>query len=186
MTQIFGDFKDGPPNTQEYFMFGFSPHSSIPFDELWEANGLLADFLAHYLIFYRNRDIQKLKEEVSFIANELLENARKFNDETVEYPISIQFQLHRDHLILSATNNVPKKNVEGFQLFIQELLHSDLQKLYIREVERVNAQNDLTAGRLGLLMMIRNYKAKVGWKFETVQQAPEMIIVTTMVQLAIE
>ncbi len=66
------------------------------------------------------------------------------------------------------------------------MLHSDLQQLHIREVERVNAQNDLTTGRLGLLMMIRNYKAKVGWKFETVQQAPEMIIVTTMVQLAIE
>ena len=187
MIQIFGDFKDGPPKTQEYFMFGFSPHSNISFEELWETHGLLADFLAHYLtIFYRNRDTQELKEVVSHTANELLENASKFNDKTVEYPISIQFQLHRDHLILSTTNNVPKKHVGDFQSFIKKLLRSDLQELYTHQIEKADEQNDLAASRLGLLMMIKNYKAKVGWKFETVQQAPEMIIVTTMVQLAVE
>jgi hypothetical protein len=38
---------------------------------------------------------------------------------------------------------------------------------------------------LGLLTMMNDYLAKLGWKFETVQQDPEVIAVTTMVRLAV-
>ncbi|MDP8966289.1 MAG: ATP-binding protein, partial [Cyanobacteriota bacterium] len=38
---------------------------------------------------------------------------------------------------------------------------------------------------LGLLTMINDYQAQLGWKFETIQKDPEAIAVTTMVQLKV-
>ncbi|HDN26788.1 MAG TPA: ATP-binding protein [Thioploca sp.] len=187
MTHIFGDFKDCPPNTQEYFMFGFSPHSKISFKELWETNGLLADFFTNYLtIFYRDRDTQALKEDVSFIANELLENARKFNDQTAKDPIKVQFQLYNDRLILCVMNSVPTKNVDGFQSFLPELLRSNPHELFRRQIEQGKKAGSTKASKLGLQTIIKDYEeATLGWKFDKVKQSPEKIVVTTMVQLAI-
>jgi len=35
----------------------------------------------------------KIKEAVSYIANELLENAMKFNDDTSNYQVTLQFAI---------------------------------------------------------------------------------------------
>ncbi len=187
MTQIFGDFNDVSPNSKDYFVFGFSPNSGLPFDELWKTNGLLADCLANYLaIFYPNRDIQEFKENIGYIANELLENARKFNDKNSQVPFTIQFELSdSDHLILRTINSVAPENIAGFQVFIQELLTCEPKTLYVRQIKQAKAKNNTTTSRLGLLMMIKNYGVKLSWKFETVQQDPEMINVTTMLRLAV-
>ena len=102
MTQIFGDFIDDLPPSQEYLIVGFSP-SSVPLKQRWRNNGLSADFLADYFTTFfpssqsdrTESDRQaEIKSAVSYIANELLENAIKFNDETSQYPISIHLQLH--------------------------------------------------------------------------------------------
>jgi len=197
MTKIFGEFKAPPRNSQEYLIMGFSP-SFVPIQLRWRNNGLSADFLADYLAtFFPISDSEAISLEqrkeirgaVSYIANELLENAMKFNDESTLYPISLQFQLYSDHLMLSATNSTPKENVEHFQSFIQELLHCDLQEFYIRQIKRAqeneNTMNNKSTG-LGLLTMLDDYNAKLGWKFETIQEDAQTInVVTTMVQLPI-
>ena len=136
-----------------------------------------------------NFGLENLRDAVKYVANELLENAMKFNDESTLYPISLQFQLYSDHLMLSATNSTPKENVEHFQSFIQELLHCDLQEFYIRQIKRAqeneNTMNNKSTG-LGLLTMLDDYNAKLGWKFETIQEDAQTInVVTTMVQLPI-
>ncbi|OQY53005.1 MAG: ATP-binding protein [Candidatus Parabeggiatoa sp. nov. 2] len=194
MVQIFGEFSDSPTNTHEYLTMGFSPNS-IPLQQRWRNNGLSADFLADYLTnFFPYSDDndppsierrEEIKGAVSYIANELLENAMKFNENTSQYPVSLQFQLHDDHLILRATNSLPKKNVEGFQLFIQELLNSNPDELYVRQMVRARENDSNRSSGLGLLTMKDDYKAKLGWKFETVQQNPGVVVVTTAVQLSV-
>ncbi len=199
MIKIFGDFRDSPIDTTEYLIMGFSP-SSVSLQQRWRNNGLSADFLADYLTtFFPAKDSdpttserrEEIKGAVSYVANELLENAMKFNDETSQSPISIQFQLHFDSLMLCASNSVFPENAEGFQLFIQELLGSEPQELYIRQIQiaRAKEKNRIASNStgLGLLTMLDDYKAKLGWKFETIQQDDnkEVIVVTTMVQLAI-
>ncbi len=199
MIKIFGDFRDSPIDTTEYLIMGFSP-SSVSLQQRWRNNGLSADFLADYLTtFFPAKDSdpttserrEEIKGAVSYVANELLENAMKFNDETSQSPISIQFQLHSDSLMLCASNSVFPENAEGFQLFIQELLGSEPQELYIRQIQiaRAKEKNRIASNStgLGLLTMLDDYKAKLGWKFETIQQDDnkEVIVVTTMVQLAI-
>ncbi|MCW6052098.1 DUF6272 family protein [Microcoleus sp. A2-C5] len=192
MIQTFGDFIEPTPS-QEYLIIGFSP-SSIPLKQRWRNNGLSADFLADYLttFFPGNEDDPstidrqaEIKSAVSYIANELLENAMKFNDETSEYPIDIKLQLKSDGLIFSVANSISPQAVDQFQGYIRQLLASDPSELYIEQLEKNAADESSTDSGLGLLTMLSDYTAKMGWKFQTVQKDPEVITVTTMVQLRV-
>ncbi|MEG4346853.1 DUF6272 family protein [Microcoleus sp. A003_D6] len=192
MIQIFGDFIEQSVS-QEYLILGFSP-SSIPMKQRWRNNGLSADFLADYLAtFYPGNEDDpstierqaEIKSAVSYIANELLENAMKFNDETSEYPIEIKLQLDSDKVIFSVANSIHPQAVGEFQAYIQQLLTSEPSELYIQQLEKNAADNNCTDSGLGLLTMLTDYTAKIGWKFKTVQKDPEVIAVTTMVQLRV-
>ena len=192
MIQTFGDFIEQSASP-EYLIIGFSP-SSISMKQRWRNNGLSADFLADYLtsFFPGNEDDPstidrqaEIKSAVSYIANELLENAMKFNDETSEYPIDIKLQLESDGVIFSVANSIPPKAVGKFQAYIQQLLASEPSELYIQQLENNAANESCTGSGLGLLTMLSDYTAKIGWKFQTVQQDPELIAVTTMVQLTV-
>jgi len=192
MIQTFGDFIEQSASP-EYLIIGFSP-SSISMKQRWRNNGLSADFLADYLtsFFPGNEDEPstidrqaEIKSAVSYIANELLENAMKFNDETSEYPIDIKLQLKSDGVIFSVANSIPPKAVGKFQAYIQQLLASEPSELYMEQLENNAADESCTGSGLGLLTMLSDYTAKIGWKFQTVQKDPELIAVTTMVQLRV-
>ena len=150
----------------------------------------MADYLATF--FPGNEDDPstidrqaEIKSAVSYIANELLENAMKFNDETSEYPIDIKLQLESDGVIFSVVNSIPPQAVGEFQAYIQQLLTSEPSELYIQRLEKNAAEESFIDSGLGLLTMLTDYTAKIGWKFKTVQKDPEVIAVTTMVQLRV-
>lgn len=122
MAQIFGDYVDEQPTNVEHLIIGFSP-TSIPLKQRWRNNGLSADFLADYLqTFFVGDDEQigargvraEIQSAVSYIANELLENAMKFSDDSVDYATSIAFHLHKDCLTFYVRNSIPKQNVSKF------------------------------------------------------------------------
>ena len=191
MTQLFGDFSHEPDSSEEFLVLGFSP-TSIPLKQRWRNNGLSADFLADYLTtFFPAKDTDpstidrqsEIKSAVSYIANELLENAMKFNDETSQYPINIQLHLYSDRIVFCVTNSIHSQYVSDFQAYLQKLIHGDPQELYIERLEYNAEQDNGTTSGLGLLTMMTDYMAKLGWKFETVKKEPEVIAVTTMVQI---
>lgn len=192
MNQVLGDFPELPPS-QEFLLISFSP-SSIPLKQRWRNNGLSADFIADYLAtFFPSNEASEsgmcqqaeLKSAVSYIANELLENAMKFNDERSQQSISIALHLYSDRLVFVVTNSIPPQAVSKFQTLIANSIDSDLEQLYIRQLEKNLADEDNTQSGLGLLTMMKDYLAKIGWKFVIVQQEPEVISLTTMVQLNI-
>lgn len=193
MAQLFGDFEEDSCISQEYLVLGFSP-SSIPVKQRWRNNGLSADFLADYLTTFYPVDPddpdsvykrKEIKSAVSYIANELLENAMKFHDELSQRPISIQMRLRDGMLKFCVTNSVRPQTLKKFKAFIQEVTENDPQELYIRKLEQNALEDNHTGSGLGLLTMINDYMATVGWKFEIVQINPEVITVTTMVRLSV-
>ena len=150
----------------------------------------MADYLATF--FPGNADDSstierqaEIKSAVSYIANELLENAMKFNNETSDYPINIKLQLESDGVVFSVANSISPQGVDKFQAYIQQLLASEPSELYIQQLEKNAVEESCTDSRLGLLTVITDYSAKIGWKFQTVHQDPEVIAVTTMVQLRV-
>ena len=191
MAQIFGEFIDAPSTSNEFLVIGFSP-SSIPLKQRWRNNGLSANFMADYVTTFFPKSEEEpaglsrqseIKSAVSFIANELLENAMKFSDDSSSYPIKIQLFLNSENLLFFVANSISSDAIAGFQDFIRELLSSDPEEMYVRQVEK-NLENDHQSG-LGYLTMINDYFAQLGWKFEEVPQNSPTTVVTTMVKLKI-
>jgi hypothetical protein len=142
MTQVFGEFSEDFPLSQEGLTIAFSP-ISLPLKQRWQTNGLSADFMADYFaVFFPGNnptatesDTAEVKSAVSFIANELIENAMKFNHEHSSHPISISLQLHKDRLVFRATNSVDPSTLDSFQDYIHQLTTSDPQEMYLQLME---------------------------------------------------
>jgi hypothetical protein len=192
MPQIFGDFVESFPPAQDSLELTFTPNS-LPIKKRWRSNRLSANFMADYFSNFlpvdeddpaQKRRIKESKGAVSYVANELLENAIKFNDRATNFKIKfgIYFIAEADMTaVLFATNSVSAEGLDKFQKFIQELLCSDPEKLYVQQIEKSAEEENSGESGLGFLTMINDYSAKLGWKFEIVQKEPKMIAVTTMV-----
>ena len=193
MTEILGDFGESSNGSQEYLILGFSP-SSIPLKQRWRNNGLSADFMADYLTTFfpspedpvrsveRQREIRSI---AGYICNELLENAMKFNDESSAHPVSIKLQLFKNKIIFLVSNSLPEEKVERFKEYIKLLLNSNTYKLYIQKLEDNSDANTNSSG-LGLLTMINDYQAKLGWSFEKLTEPVPTFLVTTRVEIQVD
>ncbi|HAG79629.1 MAG TPA: ATP-binding protein [Cyanobacteria bacterium UBA12227] len=196
MNQVFGDFIDHFPPEQDSLELTFSP-SSRPIKKRWRNNRLSAHFVADYFTNFLPVDEdeadhqQRLKEgknAVSYVANELLENAMKFHDE--ESKNKVKFGIHfleeeeAVTAVIFATNNVKPEGVDKLKAFIEELLSSDPNDMYVSQIEKSAEEGSESSG-LGLLTMINDYSAKMGWNLETVQGESSGTIVTTMAQVKV-
>jgi len=117
----------------------------------WRNNGLSADFLADYLTTFfptDDNDPSTIKREmeltgaVSYIANELLENAMKFHNPSDDYPVTLKMKLYHDHLVLCVINSIFYKNIMKFQAVIHDLESLDPQDLYLRQIEAASEDDD--------------------------------------------
>ncbi|OQX03487.1 MAG: ATP-binding protein [Desulfobacteraceae bacterium IS3] len=122
---------------------------------------------------------------MNFIANELLENAIKFNYYPSGFSMSISLYMSHEALRFYVTNSIAQDNLLIFQNVIHELLAENPQELYIRRLERNADEESGKDSGLGFLTMLNDYNARLAWRFETVQTRPEVTLVTTMVQLPI-
>ena len=134
-------------------------------------------------VLYRSNIEAEFRHAVSYVANELLENAMKFSSRKTSYPVDIILQLHGDRIIFLVNNSSDTELVETFQAFIQKLLTEDTIDLYIQHLENAANDENSTISGLGILTMINDYGAKLGWKFEPIHSESLVISVTTMVQL---
>jgi hypothetical protein len=188
--EIFGEFVEKDKKNHEFLEIRFSP-TSVPLQHRWRNNGLSADFLGDYLsTFFPGEDSasadrrEELKSGVSYIANELLENAMKFNYAPSAYPVSIGMHLDQDKVRFYASNSVNPDAVEGFQALIQRLLTEETNELYMETLMK-NEEEENSGSGVGYLTMINDYGAQLAWKFEPYDDYPEMMKVTVLVRLPI-
>ncbi|MBW4519171.1 MAG: ATP-binding protein [Scytolyngbya sp. HA4215-MV1] len=188
-TQTFGAFLDEIPASDEYLTLHFSP-SSAPRKHRWHNYGLSADFLGDYFAAFfpgdevPNSKINRrdtVKAAVSYIANELLENAVKYSDEAVNLPISITLYLYEQRIIFQVTNHASLSTVQDYQQFIQSLITSDPDDFYTRQLEK--AALGTGASNIGLLTMMNDYSARFGWRFQPLETRPNTCWVTVMAHL---
>ncbi|HBB35785.1 MAG TPA: ATP-binding protein [Cyanobacteria bacterium UBA8803] len=194
MNQLFGDFIEQFPPEQDSLELTFSP-SSRPIKKRWRNNRLSAHFVADYFTNFLPIDeadhehrLKESKNAVSYVANELLENAMKFHDEGSKNKVKfgIHFLEEEDDVtaVIFATNNVKPEGVDKLKEFIEELLSSDPNDMYVSQIEKSAEEGGDSSG-LGLLTMINDYSAQMGWNLETVQGESSGTIVTTMAQVKI-
>jgi len=196
VTQIFGEFIDQFPPDHDSLELTFTP-SSRPIKQRWRNNRLSAHFVADYLSSFLPVDeqdassekrIKQSKGAVSYVANELLENAIKFTDDTSSYKVRFGIHFIEDIdviVVIFATNYAKSETANKLHEFIKDLLSSDdPNELYLQQLEK-NAETDSETSGLGLLTMINDYSAKIGWRFETIPDSLGTILVTTVAQIIV-
>jgi len=178
----------------EYLTLAFSPLSA-PLRSRWRNNGLSADFLGDYVITFLPTEgsvaaagsrQNEIRHAVTYIANELLENAMKFHERNFDIPIGIHLELTSDHITVSASNGIAVVQAERYKEFAEHLLEGDAGDLLMRQQE-ANAKCDGPgASGVGLLTMISDYGAQLGWRFDVHPAQSEIMTVTTSAVLPLE
>ncbi|AFY40077.1 hypothetical protein Lepto7376_3928 [[Leptolyngbya] sp. PCC 7376] len=184
---IVGEFIENLPVSHAYLTIVFSP-ATAPFKQCWKNNSLSADFIASYLTtFYPGDEAEReeIKYIVNYISNELLENSMKYNDYATEHPITVELKLYQEDLYFWVTNSINPNEINEFKSFLTELMNSDPEEIYFKQLEESAEDENSDSSGLGLLTMINDYSASLAWKFETVQQDPDITTVTTMVNLKV-
>lgn len=179
-------------SSDEYLSIQFSPDTSSR-QGRWRNYGLSADFLGNYFATFflgetpeqsgfQRPDI--VKAGVSYIANELLENAMKFNDHGAQKPISISLFLYEEQIMFDVMNHSDLTTANRYSTFIQSLLQSDIDDLYMAQLEKA-ALGDGGSG-MGLLTMVKDYAATLGWTFTPTPADPNLIQIHVLATLAVE
>ena len=196
MRQIFGDYINVFPPDRDSLELSFTS-TSEDIKDLWHNQRLSAHFLANCFISFLPLDennpedkhrITEAQGSISYIANELIENAVKFNLETSAYQVKLgTYFLEHPELtaVIFATNSLDRTQAQAFQLLVKKLLDSDPQELYIQQIEASARDDNTTRSGLGLLTLINDYQARLGWKFESLSTFPDVIVVTVMAQVAV-
>jgi hypothetical protein len=188
--QILGNFRDDILTDYKLFTLELYVHAISRVrrkQTRYLSVAFMTDYIAN-LFPTREDDIQtferqlKIKSAATYITNELLENCVKFHDNRLKHPIKISSCLQDKNLILIATNCVSLASLDKLEAFVNTLLTTDVDELYFHQLEK-GAEEDSEQSQLGLLSMINDYNAKLGWKIEDINLNPEIKMVTTMVQL---
>lgn len=171
-SQTYGACSTELQGKREFLTLSFSPLCT-PLRSRWRNNGLSADFLGEYVITFlpANGDIDsnrhsQIRHAVSYIANELLENAMKYHEQAIDTPIQIHLELSDDRITVSATNAVAGEQARVYREFVERLLTEDPVRLYFERLEASAQEHDSEQSGLGLLTMINDHAAQLGWKFE--------------------
>ncbi len=187
MSLTYGDFLE-QEDCPEYLIVSFSS-SFRPTGELWRANSLSADFLADYWgTFFPAHEgasePSEVKDAVSFIANELLENALKCSFKKVNLPVRVGLYLSETELKFYVTNSIAPDKIAPFQRFINQIMTVNTGELYFRQLEK-NAGDEMDGySGLGFLTMMNDYNAGLAWKFDK-EGKDSVDVVTTMVRIEI-
>lgn len=185
--ETFGDYGEQSAERYEYLTLAFSPLSA-PLRSRWRNNGLSADFLGDYVTTFlptmggqadEAGHQNEIRHAVTYIANELLENAMKYHDRRVDIPIGIHLELTDASITVSASNGVDAGQARHYRDFLASIVQGEPGDMLVKQLEQnARSTGDSTASCLGLLTMINDYGAKLGWRFVE-SNCPGSLTVTT-------
>ncbi|MGB3493400.1 MAG: DUF6272 family protein [Elainellaceae cyanobacterium] len=176
-SKTYGEYTTPSVTSQEYLTIHFSP-TAAPRQKRWRNYGLSADFLGDYFATFfpgksedddRHNPQDTIKAAVSYIANELLENAIKYSSHSHAKSVSVSLYLDEEHIIFQVINYVDIAAARKYENFIKVLLSSDdVDALYSQYLER--AAMGEGESHMGILTMVSDYNARFGWQFRQVDE----------------
>lgn len=168
---IFGDFLNPPPACKDTLTLNFCLSDEHRLQR-WSSYGLSADFIGDYFsAFFPGTSLdgapisqrEEAKASVSFIANELIENAVKYGEHKDSQPIAITLRLYGSTILFEATNPAMPDNVDRYRAFVTRLLEGNPSEMYIQQLEHTAMGSGQS--HMGILTMINDYGARFGWRF---------------------
>jgi hypothetical protein len=178
----------------EYLTLAFSP-SSGPVRARWRNNGLSADFLGDYVTTFLPSEEpvstfesrqKAIKHAVSFVANELLENAMKYHQREGNVPIRMHLELSSDQVTVSVSNGASTSQAEKYLTFVARLREGNADEMLLAQQEESAMNSEASISSLGLLTMVSDYSARLDWRFEAHISQPDSVTVTTVAILPLK
>lgn len=189
---VFGRYETELPETKEHLTLSIAPAA---FPLRWSLCSLSANFMADYVgSVFRNvngfeTQLDQLKHTVSYVANELVENAFKYHHDFTT-GITITISKHRANFFLLVSNSVDAQRLPDFYTFLEVLTNRDPTELYAERLEQAlleDMENDGASQKksgLGFITMMMIYDVTLGWRFDT-NEPHSQVMLTTMAQIPI-
>jgi hypothetical protein len=118
-------------------------------------------------------DANEVRHSVSYLANELLENAVKFRARgTGDVRLEVRFDRSTFELVLS--NFTEEKAASGLRAFLADLETRDPGELLMERIEANAADESNMGSGLGILTLLNDYGVRLGWTLE--QEAPGSVV----------
>ncbi|MGQ3214219.1 slr1658 superfamily regulator [Shinella sp.] len=137
-----------------------------PLDLAWQHCGVTSEFLGDFFALKRagdGADYNEARHSIGYLTNELLENALKFRHRD---GITLDASLDGDCFEIRISNLITQETASKFQTLLAELTTRDPGELLIERIEE-NAENMHSSGSgLGLLTLMNDYGARLGWRFQ--------------------
>ncbi len=143
-----------------------------PLDLRWHHCGVTSDFLSEFYLAGLSGDQLKKKDarhSISYLVNELLENAVKFRSSNL---IIIETLLDDNEFRLCISNSLEEAVANDFQRVLSDLMAGDPGELLIERIEMNAADPESKGSGLGLLTLMNDYGARLGWTFRRDERQP--------------
>lgn len=136
-----------------------------PLQLAWQHCGQTSDFIGGFFAQRcrdRGPDREEARHSIGYLVNELLENTVKFR---APGDVVVEASLEGNSFELKLSNFVGEDNVVRFQEILKEITTSDPGDLLIRRIEENAASENPSGSGLGLLTLMSDYGARLGWAF---------------------
>lgn len=161
MTVTFGnaDLTNGPSATSLHIKL-----TADPLELSWQHCGTTSDFLGDYFAKCCGRDVDQVdaRHSIGYMLNEILENAIKFRHHG---DVQIRCTLDGNHFESEISNVINPETATRFQALLKEILARDPGDLLLERIEANASDLGSSGSGLGLLTLMSDYDAKLGWRF---------------------
>lgn len=137
-----------------------------PLELNWSHCGATAEFLGDFfsgLAAEKKLDANEARHSIAYLANELLENAVKFR---APGEIVLESSLEDATFKLQLSNATAPETAARFEALLTEITSRDPGDLLIERIEANAADPEAGGSGLGLLTLMNDYGAELGWTLE--------------------
>lgn len=136
-----------------------------PLELTWSHCGTTAEFLGDFnadLAAKRKLDANDARHSIAYLTNELLENAVKFR---AGGDVATETSLANANFTLHIGNDTAPETATRFGALLAEITSRDPGELLIERIEANAADPDAGGSGLGILTLMNDYNATIGWRF---------------------
>lgn len=175
MSQHFGDTSRSNPASAFAVQVVLSEG---PLGVSWQHASETCEFLGDVFALQHAKggaDYTEARHSIIYLVNELLENAIKFR---APGDIRLDCSLAGGNFELTVSNETSPETAGRFQSLLDEITSRDPGELLIERIEENAADETSSASGLGILTLMNDYGARLGWHFRAASSGPAVTLST--------
>jgi len=158
--------------------------SDGPLELSWSHAGATAEFIGDFFAGLAAADganENDARHSIGYLVNELVENAVKFR---APGDVELDASLRDRDFTLRLANLAEPATAARFETLLEEIVSRDPGELLIERIEANAEDPDAGGSGLGILTLMNDYGAALGWRFEQAGDAPVRLETVATLALA--